>query len=213
MFDLFRRHDPVHCAISTCGPPPLAERTNFAECFEGFLDGFKAGGHSAELVRVYRHAMERKRHGATNRTAVEQPVTALLQAIPQPCAQRRVRRRHGVVEQAHGANPGEFGVFAGLHEAVPTADQVERHQEVTAGVGGAREHEGGQAIGLDADAEFFVELADQRGFGRLAGFDLAAGKLPQPGERLALGAAADQHAAVLVDDRGRDDQEDVGQLR
>ena len=36
--------------------------------------------------------------------------------------------------------------------------------------------------------QFLFEFADQGGFGRLARLDLAARKLPQPGERAALGA-------------------------
>ena len=50
------------------------------------------------------------------------------------------------------------------------------------------------------DAQFLVQLADQAGLGSLAGFDLAAGKLPQAGELFSRRPAADQHPAVDVDE-------------
>jgi hypothetical protein len=49
------------------------------------------------------------------------------------------------------------------------------------------EDERGQAGLGDLDAQLLVQFADQALLGRLAGLDLAAGKLPQAGQRLALG--------------------------
>jgi hypothetical protein len=55
-------------------------------------------------------------------------------------------------------------------------------------------------------SQLFLQLADQRGLGRLAGFDLAAGELPQAGQRLALRALRQKHAAIGVDQGdGRDE--------
>jgi hypothetical protein len=46
-----------------------------------------------------------------------------------------------------------------------------------------------------------MELADQRLLRRLAGFDLAAGKLPEAGHRLAGRALGNEDAAVDIDQR------------
>ena len=56
----------------------------------------------------------------------------------------------------------------------------------------------------DADADFLVQFADQRLLRPLAGLDLAAGKFPQPRQRLALRPLRDQHALVGVDQRAGD---------
>ena len=45
-------------------------------------------------------------------------------------------------------------------------------------------------------------------FGPLAGLDLAAGKLPQAGHRLAGGPLCDQHAAVGIDQGAGGDQDE-----
>jgi hypothetical protein len=70
------------------------------------------------------------------------------------------------------------------------------------------ENERGQASGLDIDAQFLAQFADQRRFRPLAGLDLAAGELPKARERLARRPAGDQHPAVHIDQGGGDDQDD-----
>ena len=61
-------------------------------------------------------------------------------------------------------------------------------------------------IGLgDGDAEFFGKLAHQRGGGRFAGLDLATGKFPQPGKRLARRPLRHEHPAGAIDERCRHD--------
>ena len=62
---------------------------------------------------------------------------------------------------------------------------------------------------MTVDAELLAQFADQRVLRPLAGVDLAAGKLPQALELLALRPLRDQHAAVDVDQRRRDDQEQL----
>ena len=74
------------------------------------------------------------------------------------------------------------------------------------GVGVRREGERRQAARRDVDAELLGQFADQRRLGSLAGVDLAAGKLPQPGHRLALRAAGEQDPAVGVDQHHRRDE-------
>ena len=57
----------------------------------------------------------------------------------------------------------------------------------------------------DLDAELFVQLADQRRFGRFVGLDLTARKFPQAGQVAALGAPRQQDAAEgVADDAGND---------
>ena len=63
------------------------------------------------------------------------------------------------------------------------------------------------------DAQFFVQLADQAVFRRFSGLHLAAGKLPQPRQLLALRPFADQHPAIGVDQGRGGDEQDLGQLR
>ena len=102
-------------------------------------------------------------------------------------------------------HPFERLTLARLHKTLPAAADVERHQQVEVFVGVAREGKRREAVGFDFDAEFLTQFADQRLLGALAGFELAAGKLPQPRELLAFGALSDQHAAVGVDQRDGDD--------
>src|SRR3546814_6162621 len=49
-----------------------------------------------------------------------------------------------------------------------------------------------------------LQFPDQRGFGRLPRFDLAAGKFPEMRHRLARRALLQQHAAIRVDQSGGD---------
>ena len=76
-------------------------------------------------------------------------------------------------------------------------------------VGVAGESERREARRLDRDAELLAQFADQRVLRPLAGVDLAAGELPQALELFALRPPGDQHAAVDVDQRRRDDQEQL----
>ena len=59
---------------------------------------------------------------------------------------------------------------------------------------------------LHRDAQLFVQFADQRRFGPLAGLQLAAGKFPQSRKRLAFGTLRDQDAVVRIDQRAGDDE-------
>ena len=76
------------------------------------------------------------------------------------------------------------------------------------GVGVRGEGERREAARRDIDAELLGELADQRRLGRLARMHLAAGKFPEPGERLARRTLGQQHPPVGVDQRDRRDEDD-----
>ena len=69
---------------------------------------------------------------------------------------------------------------------------------------GKRPHAGDAGV----YAKLLAKFARQRLLGPLAGVDLAAGKLPQARELLARRALREQHAAVRVDERGRDDEQE-----
>ncbi len=56
------------------------------------------------------------------------------------------------------------------------------------------------------NAEFFLDFADKRIFGRFAWLDLAAWKLPETSHRLAFRALCKQHALVVVDQCHRRDE-------
>ena len=59
--------------------------------------------------------------------------------------------------------------------------------------------------GMDADTEFFFEFALQRGGFALASLDLAAGKFPIAGIRLACRTGRQQVFALAVQDDAGDD--------
>ncbi len=74
-------------------------------------------------------------------------------------------------------------------------------------VGMAGEGERRQAGYLGLDADFLLQFAHEALFRRLAGFDLAAGKLPQAGELLAFRPLGQKHASIGVDQRTGGNQE------
>ena len=65
---------------------------------------------------------------------------------------------------------------------------------------------GARQLAVHLDAEFLVELADQRGFRRLAGMHLAAGKFPETGQSFPGRPLGEQYPAVGIDERHRRDQ-------
>ena len=73
----------------------------------------------------------------------------------------------------------------------------------------AREGQRREARLLHRDPELLAQLADQRLLRPLARLHLAAGKLPQPGELLALGPLRQKDAVVRVD---QGDGNDEGEL-
>src|SRR4029077_11652190 len=81
----------------------------------------------------------------------------------------------------------------------PAPADIKRHEQVKVGIEVARKGQRREALLLDDDAQFLLQLSDQALFRPLAAFDLAAGKLPQPCHRLALRTLCDEHAAVGVD--------------
>ena len=58
----------------------------------------------------------------------------------------------------------------------------------------------------DAHADLLGELARERGDRRLAGFDLAAGKLPLQRQRLVGATLRDQHLRIPGDQAGDDER-------
>jgi hypothetical protein len=68
---------------------------------------------------------------------------------------------------------------------------------------------GARQATLGGDAELLVKLAHQRLLRRLAGLDLAAGKLPETGQRLSLRPLRQKDAAVGIDQRAGDDEQNA----
>ncbi len=124
---------------------------------------------------------------------------------PQHRDQRLVGVGHRVVAQLVLAHPSERLTLARLGRAVPVAADIEQQQHVEILVGVRGEGEGDDRAARHDDAEFFLELADERRLGRLAGLELAAGKLPQARHRLARRPLRQQHALLRVDQRDADD--------
>ena len=71
-------------------------------------------------------------------------------------------------------------------------------------------HPNQRAGRLYADADLFAELAPESRRHRLAGLELASGELPQAGQVDAVGSSGDEHAGALVEQRARDDVQDLG---
>jgi hypothetical protein len=74
----------------------------------------------------------------------------------------------------------------------------------------AREGQGSETGLADDYSQFLVQFPDECFFRPLAALDLAAGKFPKPGHRLAFGPLRDEHAAVGVDEGTRGNENDLG---
>ena len=70
-----------------------------------------------------------------------------------------------------------------------------------------------QARGPGVYPQFFLQFADQGGLWRLAGFDFAPRKLPEPSHRFAFGALGEEDAAVRIDKGDGGDKDDFGHER
>src|SRR3954451_3745798 len=100
------------------------------------------------------------------------------QEIAQHGNKRQVGRGHGIVAHVLGPDPFQGGVMARLRRAVPAAADIERHQKAKRGVSMRSKGEWRETGLLHRDAELLAQLADQRLFRALAGFDLAAREFP-----------------------------------
>ena len=98
-------------------------------------------------------------------------------------------------------------MLPGDDQSLPAAAHPERHQQLERLIGVAREAKGREAGLLHHDAEFLVQLADQRLLRALARLDLAAGKLPEPRELLTLGPLGDEDAPVGIDEGAGGDED------
>src|SRR5712671_7149047 len=162
-------------------------------------------------LRVSNHEAEHAailRDGASRLLRMRTPA-ASHQQVDQMRDQGNVCRRHRVVAQLVGADPGELLPLPRDHLAVPAPADVERHQKMKIIVSVAGKGQRGEAGLAHGDTDFLVQFADQRCFRTFAGLDLAAGKLPQARERLALRPLRDQHALVGVDQRAGDHQDEI----
>src|SRR6185437_11811742 len=93
---------------------------------------------------------------------------------------------HRVLAQFVGADPNEFLALARDHLALPAPADVERHQQMEIVVSVTGESERRQAGFVDRYADFLMQLPDQRLLRPLTTLDLATGKFPQAGQRLAF---------------------------
>ncbi|CDX42391.1 hypothetical protein MPLDJ20_50027 [Mesorhizobium plurifarium] len=128
------------------------------------------------------------------------------QKIDEELDERRVGRRHRIVAHLPRPDPFEPLPFFGLRDPTEAAADIKRHQQMEIVIGMAGEGERRQARNLRFDAEFLMQFADQALLRRLAGLDLAAWKLPQPGELFTLGTLRQEDAPVGVDQRAGGDQ-------
>src|SRR6202522_1970727 len=81
----------------------------------------------------------------------------------------------------------------------PSAADIQWHQQVKVGIEVARKRQRCEALLLDGDSQFLLQLADQTISGPFPSLDLAPRKLPEPRHRLAFRALGDKHASVGID--------------
>jgi len=132
------------------------------------------------------------------------------QQVAQLGDQGDIGGRHFVGAHVFRPHPSQGLPLLRSDKAFPAPAKVKRHQEVKTFVTMRSESERRETVFLHADAQFFVQLADEGLFGTLARFDLAAGKFPQTGHRFALGALREQHAAIGVDEGASRDEDEFG---
>ena len=66
-----------------------------------------------------------------------------------------------------------------------------------------------QTLLIDDDSQFLLQFTDQTLFRAFSGLDLAAGKLPKTGHRLAFRTLAEEHTSVGVDERAGCDEDEI----
>lgn len=110
-------------------------------------------------------------------------------------------------EEVFGADPADGDVFVGLRcgAAGGEAADKRKHLDDDAAVVVDEGQEG--VADDDLATEFLAQLAGEGGFGRLTGFNLAAGKLPFQGEVFLGRALGDEDLAGPVFEDGADDGE------
>src|SRR5580700_1917872 len=114
--------------------------------------------------------------------------------------QRFVGGRHRIVAELRRPHPFEPLSLLRGNETFPAPADIERQEKVEVGIAAARKGQRREALLLDDDTQFLLQLSDQALFRPSAGFDLAAGKLPQPCHRLSLRPLCDEHAAIGIDE-------------
>lgn len=89
-------------------------------------------------------------------------------------------------------------MFQRTNFAGPSPAEEHWHKQVKRFVTVAGENERRETSLGHLDAKLFAQLADKAGFWRFAGLDLAARKLPQTCQLLALWTLAQKNAAIAV---------------
>ena len=118
----------------------------------------------------------------------------------------RVRGQHRLKQRIAQALPRKVLPLPAARFAVPLGDaeKIEPHGGVRIGENPRQPRPGAAHF----DAEFFVQLARKGLLGGLAGFDLAAGKLPPAGIHLAGRALREQEGPIGAQDHRRGDLDD-----
>ena len=126
--------------------------------------------------------------------------TSVSQQRHQVRHQRFIRRRHRIVAKPVRSHPGKPGMDLRIHLALPFAAHIQRHQQMEIGIAVTRERKRGEACFPNGYSQLLRQFPDQRFFRTLTRLDLAAGKFPKPGHRLAGRPLGDEHAAVGIDE-------------
>src|SRR5262249_42081369 len=116
--------------------------------------------------------------------------------------ERPVRRQDVPAYQVGCSDPCEVGNLDGPRRAIDDPARIDQHHEIERRI--RVEQHIPDPADRDRDAELFPELAHQGGDRRLAGLDLAAGKLPLQRKRLIRAALRDQNSPVVPEDQPRD---------
>jgi len=104
-------------------------------------------------------------------------------------------------------HPFQLLRLLGRDKPFPTPANIERHEQIEVGIKMARECQRRETIFLHRYSQFLFEFANETLLGPFAGFDFAAGKLPQAGHCFAGWALGDQDPAIGVDQSASGDED------
>ena len=113
------------------------------------------------------------------------------------------------VHQRLVADPAKIAVFAPFNLTLPPPANKHRHQQVELIIGVTGKGKRSQTGFSHVYAQFFLQLANKRGFRLFSRFHLATGKLPQSGQVFTFGALRNQDTTIPINQRTGNDENEL----